>query len=200
MTSRNSATARPQKRPAIGSRDNEPLILVDEHNRTRGSAGKIAVHRQGLLHRAFSIFVVDRQGRLLLQQRSSKKYHSGGLWANSCCGHPQPGERTLAAAHRRLGEELGIQSMLHLGFLARYRADLDNGMQENEFVYVFFGPFAGEPQPNPDEVADVAFLSPQELRRRIKSHPGDFVYWLKHYFANHFATIARLARDTSRGG
>jgi isopentenyl-diphosphate delta-isomerase len=90
----------------------EQLILVDESNRAVGTAGKTKVHRAGLLHRAFSIFLVDGRGRLLLQQRSRAKYHSGGLWANSCCGHPRPGERTLAAAHRRLHEELGVRSDL----------------------------------------------------------------------------------------
>src|SRR5207237_222810 len=86
----------------------EPLILVDESNRAVGSAGKLAIHRSGLLHRAFSIFMVDAHGRVLLQQRHPKKYHSGGLWANSCCGHPRPGEKTITAARRRLGEELGV--------------------------------------------------------------------------------------------
>ena len=94
----------------------EQLILVDERNRATGSAGKTAVHRGGLLHRAFSIFVVDDRGRIMLQRRNPQKYHSGGLWANSCCGHPRPGERTITAAHRRLDEELGVTSDLSFGF------------------------------------------------------------------------------------
>src|SRR5213080_4797375 len=102
----------------------EQLILVDERNRAGGHAGKTAVHRQGLLHRAFSIFVVDDAGRLLLQRRSLQKYHSGGLWANSCCGHPRPGERTVSAARRRLNEELGVANDLEFGFFARYDAGL----------------------------------------------------------------------------
>ncbi|MEA2939167.1 MAG: isopentenyl-diphosphate Delta-isomerase, partial [Alphaproteobacteria bacterium] len=102
----------------------EQLILVDENNRAVGAAGKDAVHRAGLLHRAFSIFVVDDRGRILLQRRSPRKYHSGGLWANSCCGHPRPGERTVAAAQRRLNEELGVASTLSFGFFSRYQADL----------------------------------------------------------------------------
>ena len=99
----------------------EQLILVDERNRATGSAGKTAIHRSGLLHRAFSIFMVDGRGRIVLQQRSREKYHSGGLWANSCCGHPRPGERTYPAARRRLGEELGVTGELSFGFFARYR-------------------------------------------------------------------------------
>ena len=140
----------PQQASAAEASPNwdEPLILVDERNRAVGTAGKMAVHRAGLLHRAFSIFIVDARGRIVLQRRSAKKYHSAGLWANSCCGHPRPGERTLAAAHRRLHEELGISSPLVFGFYARYQADLDHGMHENEFVYVYFGPLIGELAPN----------------------------------------------------
>src|SRR3979490_293525 len=100
----------------------EQLILVDEANRAIGTGGKMAVHRAGALHRAFSIFVIDKRGRILLQQRAAQKYHSGELWANSCCGHPRPGERTVSAARRRLNEELGVTDPLSVGFFARYRA------------------------------------------------------------------------------
>jgi isopentenyl-diphosphate delta-isomerase type 1 len=96
----------------------EPLILVDEGNRTVGAAPKQTIHRQGLLHRAFSIFMLDARGRILLQRRNPRKYHSGGLWANSCCGHPRPGERTVTAARRRLNEELGVTEVADLEFLS----------------------------------------------------------------------------------
>src|SRR5688500_12367402 len=99
----------------------EHLILIDERNHAIGRAEKWDVHARGLLHRAFSIFLVDDAGRVLLQQRSRQKYHSAGLWANSCCGHPRPGERTHAAAKRRLHEELGATTALRYGFRARYR-------------------------------------------------------------------------------
>ena len=138
---------------------NEPLILVDESNRALGTAPKEAVHRQGRLHRAFSIFMLDDRGRILLQQRNPRKYHSGGLWANSCCGHPRPGERTVTAARRRLNEELGVTDPLRFGFFARYQAALDHGMQENELVYVYFGRLAAPAKPDPAEVADLEFLS-----------------------------------------
>lgn len=175
----------------------EKLILVDERNRATGSGGKAAIHRAGLLHRAFSIFVVDERGRILLQQRNPKKYHSGGLWANSCCGHPRPGERTVTAARRRLNEELGVTSDLSFGFFSRYRSELDNGMHENEFVYVYFGRLRSRPRPDPAEVADVELLSVNEIGRRIKRTPGSFTYWFKHYFENHRAEIARLAKVTA---
>jgi isopentenyl-diphosphate delta-isomerase len=171
----------------------EPLILVDEHNRAVGTAGKDAVHRAGLLHRAFSIFMVDDAGRIVLQRRHPQKYHSGGLWANSCCGHPRPGERTVAAAARRLREELGIASPLSFGFYARYQGDLGNGMQENEFVYVYFGLLTARLQPNPAEISDVDFLTVDEIDGRIRRDPDRFAYWLRHYFRNHLGEIARYA-------
>jgi isopentenyl-diphosphate delta-isomerase len=170
---------------------NEPLILVDESNRAVGAAGKQAIHRQGLLHRAFSIFMVDERGRILLQQRNPRKYHSGGLWANSCCGHPRPGERTVTAARRRLNEELGVTDPLAFGFFARYRADLDHGMQENELVYVYFGRLHAHAKPDPAEVADLEFVSLTEIERRIKQKPGTFTYWMKHYIRHHHREIAR---------
>ncbi len=176
----------------------EQLILVDEHNRATGTGGKTAVHRSGLLHRAFSIFMVDDRGRIVLQQRSPKKYHSGGLWANSCCGHPRPGERTLVAARRRLGEELGVTGELSFGFFARYQAALGNGMHENEFVYVYFGRLKSAPKPAPAEIADIAHLSFDDIGRRIARDPHAFTFWFKHYFRNHGAEIARLAEQASR--
>jgi isopentenyl-diphosphate Delta-isomerase len=176
----------------------EQLILVDEGNRAIGSAGKEAIHRAGQLHRAFSIFMVDERGRLLLQQRNPRKYHSGGLWANSCCGHPRPGERTLSAARRRLNEELGVSSDLSFGFFSRYRAELDRGMQENEFVYVYFGALRTPTHPNPVEVSRVEFLSLAEIERRIRAKPNAFAFWLRHYVRKHRAAIARHANIAAR--
>jgi isopentenyl-diphosphate Delta-isomerase len=192
------AKSRIRVRAKSGTNSDEPLILVDEANRATGSQGKTAVHRAGLLHRAFSIFLVDERGRLVLQQRSRKKYHSGGLWANSCCGHPRPGERTIAAARRRLNEELGVSAALSFGFFSRYRTELDNGMQENELVYVYFGQLSSAPRPDPAEIADVAFLSCGEVARRIERDPNAFAFWFKHYFRNHGAEIARLAKKASK--
>jgi isopentenyl-diphosphate Delta-isomerase len=177
----------------------EQLILVDESNRAIGSGGKTTVHRTGLLHRAFSIFIVDENARILLQQRHPGKYHSGGLWANSCCGHPRPGERTARAAGRRLEEELGITSPLSFGFFARYSGDLDHGMQENELVYVYFGRLHAQPRPDPTEVADVSFLTWDEISRGIARDPAVFTVWLKHYFREHGAEIRRLAQEAARG-
>jgi len=172
-------------------RTNEPLILVDDRNRAIGQAGKQDVHTAGRLHRAFSIFLVDRDGRMVLQRRSRAKYHSGGLWANSCCGHPRPGERTHAAARRRLGEELGATAALHFGFRARYRTELANGLIENEVVYVYFGVAPARLAPDPSEVMSVATMGLPELNADITRHPRRYAYWLRYYLKNHYAAIRR---------
>jgi isopentenyl-diphosphate delta-isomerase len=176
----------------------EQLILVDERNRAVGTAGKTAAHRRDLLHRAFSIFVVDAHGRIVLQQRNPTKYHSGGLWANSCCGHPRPGERTLTAARRRLHEELGIESDLSFAFFARYRSALDHGMHENELVYVYFGRLESALDPDPAEVAATELLTCEEISRRIAQRPCSFAVWFRHYFRQHGAEIAAWAKRASR--
>jgi isopentenyl-diphosphate Delta-isomerase len=176
----------------------EQLILVDEANRAIGTGGKMAVHRSGALHRAFSIFVVDKRGRILLQQRAAQKYHSAELWANSCCGHPRPGERTASVARRRLNEELGLTLPLTFGFTARYEADLGRGMTENEFVYVYFGMLSGVPKPDPAEVAAIEFASVTDINRRINRSPELFAFWLRHYFQNHLREITRSATETAQ--
>ncbi len=176
----------------------EDLILVDARNRAVGRAEKWTVHRIGLLHRAFSIFLVDREGRLLFQRRSRAKYHSGGLWANSCCGHPRPGERTRAAAQRRLGEELGASARLCYAFRARYRTTLPNGLTENEIVYVFFGVTPPALAPAPAEVAAVARMTLPALKRDIARRPRRYAYWLRHYLKNHHAALRRGVAETRR--
>lgn len=167
----------------------DELILVDERNRAVGRGEKWAVHKRALLHRAFSIFLVYPDGTVLLQQRSRAKYHSGGLWANSCCGHPTPGERTLTAARRRLGEELGATAPLRFAFLARYRTTLPNGLTENELVHVYFGPAPEVLAPNPAEVAATARLRLPALKADIARRPARYAYWLRYYFKQHYAAI-----------
>ena len=168
----------------------EMLVLVDENDREIGTEEKLAAHQTGKLHRAFSIYIFNSRGELLLTRRAPGKYHSPGLWTNTCCGHPRPGERTVSAARRRLHEELGVTATLSFGFYSRYRADLDHGMQENEYVYVFFGRLSGEPHPDPSEVAAVQSLSLDEIKRRIGKSPQSFTYWLRHYLEHHPADIA----------
>ena len=174
----------------------ETLILVDEHNRKVGEGEKLAVHQAGKLHRAFSIFLFDDAGRVLLQRRAITKYHSGGLWANTCCGHPRAGEQTLPAAHRRLGEELGAGAILSYGFRARYEAPLDHGLIENELVYVYGGRFDGRLALNPDEVSETVIVPLADLAADAKQRPERYAYWLRHYLQHHLDELATL-RDAT---
>lgn len=171
------------------------MILVRESNRAVGSADKLTVHRQGLLHRAFSIFLVDDQGRLLLQQRHPAKYHSGGLWANTCCGHPRPGELTRVAAARRLREELGVPADLTFRLHSRYRAALGGGMYENEFVYLYFGRIRQRPDPHPGEISAIDFLSLDALSRQCAAEPSTIAVWLRHYLVNHGQALRWAVRE-----
>lgn len=181
----------------------EQLILVNTRNRAVGQAEKQAAHEAGLLHRAFSVFLVDGEGRILLQQRAHAKYHSAGLWANSCCGHPRPGESTRRAAERRLKEELGATTPLQFGFRAHYKAKFANGLSENEIVYVYFGTAPTRMALNSDEVAATDWRSFAELKRETGRHPEKYVFWLHHYLTQHEAEIAQglaLARKPYRPG
>lgn len=180
----------------------ENLILVDARNRAIGQGEKRAVHERGLRHRAFSIFLVDRDGQLLLQRRHPAKYHSGGLWSNACCGHPRPGERTRRAAQRRLGEELGATAPLHFGFLACYRTEFANDLIEHEIVHVYFGLTPEKLQPNPREISSLARHTLAQLQSDIHRHLGKYSYWLRDYLAHHTPAIKRgvkevLARDAA---
>ena len=157
----------------------EQLILVDEQDRELGVSYKLRAHVDGALHRAFSVFVFDRAGRLLLQRRARAKYHSGGLWSNTCCGHPRPGEETAAAARRRLLEEMNVACELRAAFGFIYRAELENALVEHEYDHVFVGEFEGAPAPDPSEVEEWKWMDMQELRRELHEEPSRYSYWLK---------------------
>ena len=159
----------------------ERVICVDEADQPIGEAGKLEAHERGLLHRAFSVFLFDCQNRLLLQRRALTKYHSGGLWANSCCGHPRPEEPTVQAAVRRTREELGLVADLHEGFRFRYRADLDNGLIENELVHMMFGRPAGAFTPEPSEVASLRWMGLDELASDVARTPSVYAPWVRLY-------------------
>lgn len=167
----------------------ETVILVDENDQERGVAGKLAAHRSGALHRAFSIFLFSSDGQVMLQQRAAGKYHSGGLWANACCGHPRPGEAVPRAAVRRLEEELGLQVPLVMGFRARYRAELAGGMTENEIAHMLFGVCDDTPTPDPLEVAATRWVDLDRLAGEMASTPHLHTAWLLHYWRNHRAEI-----------
>lgn len=159
--------------------EEERVVLVNRNDEAIGTMGKQEAHETGALHRAFSIFLFDDQGRLLLQRRADDKYHSAGLWTNTCCSHPRQHESLEQAANRRLKEEMGIDVPLEHRFSFIYRAVLDGGMQEHEFDHVFFGAFNGVPVPEPKEVAEWKFIAITELDAELKQHPDRFTFWLK---------------------
>ena len=156
----------------------EQLIIVDEFDQELGIGEKLKTHQEGKLHRAFSIFVFDDFNRLLIQKRASEKYHSGGLWSNTCCGHPRPGEQILTAAHRRLQEEMNFDCPLRKFFDFTYRAELGNNLIENEFDHVFIGKFNGSPRPDPNEAEDWKWIDFDELKLNVRDQPQEYTYWL----------------------
>jgi isopentenyl-diphosphate delta-isomerase len=160
----------------------ERVVLVDEADRAIGTEEKMAAHKGGLLHRAFSICVSNRSGAWLLQRRSATKYHSGGQWSNTCCGHPRPGERLDAAAHRRLREEMGFDCPLRRVSMLHYSARLDHGLVENEVDHVLWGEYDDDPDPDPTEAEEWSWVSPASLRERIAERPAEFTPWFKLLF------------------
>lgn len=158
----------------------EYVVLVDEKDNQVGVEEKLKAHETGALHRAFSIFIYDLKGRLLLQRRALGKYHSAGLWSNSVCSHPRPGEGLEEAAHRRLNEELGFDCALAKAGAFIYKADLDKGLQEHEFDYVFIGIVGGvSPVPNREEVEEIAWAEPSAILDDIKGTPDKYTSWFK---------------------
>lgn len=158
------------------------VILVDEHDVQIGTMEKMEVHQKALLHRAFSIFIFNDKGEMLLHKRADKKYHSAGLWTNACCSHPKPGEETLAAAQIRLQEEMGFSTELRKAFDFVYKAPFDNGLTEHEFDHVFVGTYDGDIVPNPEEVSDYCFKTVDEVKSSIQSHPQKYTEWFKIAF------------------
>ncbi|QUY50391.1 isopentenyl-diphosphate Delta-isomerase [Serratia plymuthica] len=177
----------------------EMLILVDKKDNSIGSEGKLSVHQQGLLHRAFSIFIFDSKGQLLLQQRARSKYHSAGLWTNSCCGHPRWGEATQAAAQRRLQEEMGFSTRLRKVSSFTYHAEVPGDLIEHEFDHIFVGLFDGQLQVNPEEVDGWAWIGIRQIADKVATNPDSFTVWFKEIIKNtHSDTLEGWAKIASR--
>lgn len=157
----------------------EEVVLVDQNDEPVGVGEKLSVHLEGKLHRAFSVFIFNSQGQMLLQRRGVRKYHSGGLWTNTCCSHPRPGEAVLDAAQRRLFEEMGIACELEKVFDFIYEAKLDQDLIEHEFDHVFFGHFDGEPKLNLEEASDYKWVDMETLMQEVESHPERFTVWFQ---------------------
>jgi isopentenyl-diphosphate delta-isomerase len=156
---------------------NQQVILVNEHDEQVGTVEKMEAHRKALLHRAFSVFIFNAKGEMLLQQRAKNKYHSGGLWTNACCSHPHPFESSEDGALRRLQEELGFTTALEKIFEFTYRSEFDNGLTEFEFDHVFVGEYDGKIVPNFDEVHEYCFMKFDEIEEKLSSHPRKFTPW-----------------------
>ncbi|MEH2920294.1 isopentenyl-diphosphate Delta-isomerase [Samsonia erythrinae] len=159
------------------------VVLVDENDKPTGVMEKQEAHMKGALHRAITVYIFNSRQQLLLQQRAAGKYHSGGLWSNTCCSHPAPGEGTLQAAHRRLYEEMGLRCALTPMFTLNYRLPLDNGLIEHEFGHVYFGVTDETPQLNPDEVSDYDYQSLTQIAARMAAVPDQFTSWFQLTFA-----------------
>ncbi len=172
------------------------LILVDENDNPIGAAEKMEAHEKALLHRAFSVFIFNSNGQMLLQQRSKSKYHSGGLWTNACCSHPYVGEETLPAAEKRLLEEMGFSTTLTKAFDFVYKANFDNGLTEYEFDHVYIGNYNGEILPNESEVEDYCYMDIDKIKSSIASHPDKYTEWFKIAFAKieSFLAVEELSK------
>lgn len=165
-------------------KNGDDIILVDESDLLIGTEKKENVHQKGLLHRAFSVFIINNNRELLLQRRALTKYHSPGLWTNTCCSHPAPDEKTLDAAHRRLKEEMDFDCPLKEIFSFVYKASFENGLIEHEFDHVFVGYWEGKPLPDPREVADFKWADLGFLRKDILKNPQKYTEWFKICFEN----------------
>jgi isopentenyl-diphosphate Delta-isomerase len=160
----------------------DEVILVDENDREIGTAPKLRAHHDGALHRAFSVFLFNSRGEVLLQRRADDKYHSGGLWSNTCCSHPRPGEETDRAAERRLREEMGMTVPLLPVFSFTYRAALTDSLWEHEYDHVYIGRTDEEPRPDPGEVAGWRWASVDDVTAEMDSHPERFTVWFREPF------------------
>ncbi len=155
----------------------DQVILVDESDRQVGVMEKMLAHQNAVLHRAFSIFILNSNNEMLLQKRASGKYHSPGLWTNACCSHPAPGEDIMNAANRRLFEEMGFNTPLQKILEFTYKAVFDNGLTEHEFDHVFLGKYQGEIFPASNEVEDYEYFDVQTIQMRLITNPGQYTVW-----------------------
>ncbi len=161
------------------------IALVDANDQVTGYEEKMKVHEEGLLHRAFSIFIFNSKGEMLLQKRAATKYHSPGLWTNTCCSHLLPEKDMETCAHERLQFEMGFDTNIQKSFVFNYLAPFDNGLTENEIDHVYLGHYTDDPQPHPDEVEDFKWIQLRDLQEDIAQNPEHYTFWFKHIIAYH---------------
>ncbi len=169
----------------------EKVILVDEADNQVGLMEKMRAHEEAVLHRAFSVFVFNDKGELLLQQRATHKYHSPGLWTNTCCSHQREGETNIQAGRRRLMEEMGFDCELEDSFWFIYRAEFDNGLTEHELDHVLIGQYDEDPKINPDEVSDYKWMTMESVREDMEIHPDRYTEWFKIIFREYDQRLLR---------
>lgn len=173
----------------------EFVLLVNEHDEVVGEMEKLEAHQKGLLHRAFSILIYNGKGELLLQQRSLNKYHSAGLWTNTCCSHPCKNESVLEAGNRRLKEEMGFSCTLHHSFHFIYQTPLDSGLIEHELDHVLFGIYSGNIEPNPQEVMAYKWMSMNDIEQAISATPEQFTVWFQLLFTSHLLSLKKYIHE-----
>lgn len=165
------------------------ITLVDENDKVVGKEEKLEAHKKGLLHRAFSIFIFNKKGELLLQKREKSKYHCGSLWTNTCCSHPRYGEELENAIHRRIVEEMGFDCEMKKVFNVTYKAFFDNGLTEHEFDHVFIGFFEGKVSPNPEEVEEYKWETLENIVLDVKENPSKYTPWFRIIIEEHLEKI-----------
>ncbi|WP_405198088.1 isopentenyl-diphosphate Delta-isomerase [Christiangramia sp. LLG6405-1] len=167
----------------------EKVILVNEKDEQIGLMEKIEAHEKALLHRAFSVFVFNDKNELMIQQRALSKYHSPGLWTNTCCSHQREGESNIEAGKRRLQEEMGFSTELKDTISFIYKAPFDNGLTEHEFDHILVGYFEGKPDLNPDEVAEWKWMSLEAIEKDMQTNPSIYTEWFKIIFDKYYSHI-----------
>lgn len=169
----------------------EHVILVNESNEQIGTMPKMEAHEKAVLHRAFSVFIMNEKGETMLQQRAADKYHSPLLWTNTCCSHQRVGESNIEAGKRRLQEEMGFKSELRELFSFIYKAPFDNGLTEHELDHVMMGNYNEEPVLNADEVADWKWMQPEAIKNEISESPEKYTAWFKIIFERFYDHISQ---------
>jgi len=167
----------------------EEVILVTPEDQVVGTMPKMEAHEKAVLHRAFSVFVLNDRGETMLQQRAAHKYHSPLLWTNTCCSHQRLGETNIEAGKRRLMEEMGFETELRELFSFIYKAPFDNGLTEHELDHVLLGYYSGTPEINPDEVAAWKWMGLDEIRQELEESPEDYTAWFRIIFNRFYEYI-----------
>ena len=167
----------------------ELVILVDQEDNKIGLMPKMEAHEKAMLHRAFSVFVFNKDNELMLQQRAMHKYHSPGLWTNTCCSHQRDGESNVEAGARRLQEEMGFSTPLKETISFIYKAPFDNGLTEHELDHILVGNYEGEPSINEDEVASWKWVPLEEVNKDIIANPGQYTAWFKIIFEKYYTYL-----------